>query len=332
MSDFRGATDVNPGSIRTCILRDGEVSVSILNLGCITQDWRIPTRAGALTVVLGYRDPAAYLHNPAYLGAVVGRVANRIGHARYHQDGQLIHLRVNDGPHMLHGGPAGLSTRIWEMEQDGASAVVLKHTSPDGDQGFPGRAAFEVRIALDGFTVTYDMRASVDRETPINLAQHNYYRLAQTGDVRDYALRLAARHVVPTDAELIPLGPVMPVQGSRFDFLSATRFAQADPVIAGYDHYFVLDPAEHAVEMVSPNRACLTLETDQPGLQFYSAGSLVDHNTPLPGQVHQPYSGVCFEPHGFPDAVNQPTFPSIMASPDAPYAQRLRVTVTPGEM
>lgn len=320
---------VNPNDIRRCVLRDMDVSVAILNLGCTTQDWQVPTGAGQLSVVLGYRDPMTYLHNPGFLGAIVGRVANRIGNARFRQNGREVRLVANEGANMLHGGPGGLSTCVWDMESDGARAVVLRHVSPDGDQGFPGRAAFEVRIALDGFTLTYEMRATVDRETPINLAQHNYYRLTPSGDVRDHELELRARQITPIDTESIPLGYLAPVAGSRFDFTSARSFAHADPDDEGYDHYFALDPAGIAAEMTSPDGVRLTLETDQPGLQLYSARSLGQHNTPLPGQVHQPYGGVCFEPQGFPDAVNHPTFPSILVSPGAPYFQRLSITIAP---
>lgn len=295
-------------------LEDGPVRVHQLALGCITRDWQV---AGA-SVVLGYADPAAYADNPHALGAVVGRVASRIRNARFTLAGTRYELAANEGPHMLHGGPEGLSRRIWSLDRDGPRAAILRCTSPDGDQGFPGRLDVEVRVTLEGYRVTWEMTATPDRPTPVSLAQHNYYALG--GEARAMTLRLPATGHTPTDAANLPTGIVAPLD-ARTDFRDFRRIG------AAMDRNFAL-PRAPRIEAAGTTHRVL-LETDQPGLQVYTAQGLAKLHDPLPGQRHQPFAGLCLEPQGWPDAVNQPGFPSIIATPDRPYRQRTSVTILP---
>ncbi len=314
--------------IRRHVLSDGEVSVAILSLGCITQDWRVPLDGARVPVVLGYRDIDDYRHNPAYLGVIAGRVVNRISGAAFELDGQRHQLDANETPHCLHGGAGGLSTRLWEMQGDGARAVRLSYVSPDGEAGFPGRAEFEITISLDGFRLHYDMRARVDRPTPINLAQHSYYNLAGTGAIAEHRLRIAAEHYTPSRADLIPTGEILALDGRSFDFRREKTIAAGDPRNRGLDMNFVRDPtAPVAATLRAPSGMTLRISTDQPGLQLYTARHLGRHGTPLDGQEHSPLGAVCLEPQGFPGALHNPQFPSIIATPERPYAQRLDVSI-----
>lgn len=316
---------IAPQDIRRHVLRDGDVSVAILNLGCITQDWRVPHRGARRSIVLGYADPVAYLDNPANLGTIVGRVANRIGNATFALNGTRYELDANIAPHMLHGGTGGIGKRLWQMEPDGTDAVQLRLTSPDGDQGFPGQASIMVTITLAGNTLTYDMGAEVDRPTPINLAQHNYYNLMGHGSARDHVLHLPATHITETDADSIPSGTLLPISGTRHDFTRPRSFAAADPDALGYDDNFALDA--QTATLTAPDGLRLRLETDQPGMQLYSSRYLEPLHPPLPGQSHTAYDAICLEAQHFPDAVNHPQFAPIIATPDAPYRQRLTLTV-----
>ena len=317
--------EIAPADIRRQVLADGDVSVAVLNLGCITQNWRVPHRGARVPVVLGYDDPAAYIDNPFYLGALVGRVANRIAGAGFTLNGTSHRLAANTPPHVLHGGAGGIGKRLWTMETDGSRALQLRLTSPDGDQGFPGRADFTVTISLSGPTLTHDMQATVDRPTPINLAHHNYFNLMGHGTARDHVLHIPSDHVTEVDADMIPTGRLLPVAGTRHDFNRPRALSEADPRAEGYDENHVL--TGDTVTLAAPNGLTLKLHTDQPGLQLYSSRYLAPRHTPLADQSHAPYSAICLEAQHFPDAVNHPHFPSIIATPDAPYRQRLSVTI-----
>ena len=313
--------------VTEAVLEDGDVSVAVLSLGCITRDWRVPLGGRRLPVVLGHADPLAYAENPGYLGVIAGRVANRIGHARFMLGQQVVRLPANDGPHHLHGGPEGLSRQVWTMETDSTgNAIRLTHHSADGAGGYPGAVDFDVTISLAGHSVTYDMQATPDRETPLNLAQHNYYNLSGDGDLRGHVLRLAARHYTPVDAALIPTGAIAPVAGTALDYTAPRVIGET-----AHDINMVLDTGRDgpAAELSAPNGVHLRLWTDQPGLQLYTGGNLRAGPAPHPGQTLGPFAGLCLEPQGFPDAVNRPGFPSILCSPDRPYQQVTKVEIAP---
>ncbi len=312
-------------------LEHGDAVASILNLGCALRDWRAPLGGRLVPAVLGYEDPRAYRSDGRWFGALVGRVANRIAHGRFTLEGRECALPLNDGRHHLHGGPGGLSRRLWRMEaDDAASAVRLNLTSPDGDQGYPGALALSVEIALGKDGLTYAMIADADRPTPVNLAQHAYYRLGGV-DVRGHVLRVAAPEFTPTDAELIPTGERAPVAGTRFDFRRPRSLASADPEGAAYDVNLALDaardPAEPAAEVFSPGGLRLRLWSDQPGLQVYDGAGIGAAEGGLDGARYGRFGGLCLEAQGFPDSPNRPGFPSILCSPDAPYRQRLRLAL-----
>ena len=178
--------------LRSHRLEAGDMSVTILSLGCITHDWRVPLDDTLVPIVLSYRDPADHLRHPGSLGIIAGRVANRIANAQFSHDGTTYQLAANEGTNQLHGGPRGLASRNWDLEPDGSTGVQLQHQSPDGDQGFPGRVDFTVTIRLQNNRLIYDMSAVPDRATPINLAQHSYYNLMGSGTIWDHQLQIAA--------------------------------------------------------------------------------------------------------------------------------------------
>ncbi len=314
------------------MLSDGDVSVAILNLGAITQDWRVPLGGTRVPVVLGFDNPQDYATNPCHLGVIAGRVANRISGAGFTLDGQHHDLPVNEPPNHLHGGPGGVHARIWDMEPDGNRAVRLRLVSHDGDQGYPGQVTFEVMITLSGYELRYDMRATTDRPTPINLAQHSYYNLMGRGGIGDHRLQIMADQYTPVDAAMIPTGQIAPLGGMDFDLRQHRTMRQADPAAKGLDMNLVLTggPDQPAASLSAPNGLRLKLTTDQPCLQLYSGAHLRHAAQPLPGQLHDAFSGLCLEPQGFPNAINTPGFPSVLITPDHPYSQCLRVRIAPG--
>lgn len=287
------------------VLEDGETRVSLLSLGARTQDWTLATPAGPRPVILGHPDPDAYRHDPYFLGAIVGRVANRIGGAAY--DGHR--LVANDGPHQLHGGPGGLWAVNWRLEAEGPRRARFSYRSPEGEMGFPGTVDFTVTVTLDGTRLTYDMRALPDRETPVSLAQHNYYRLGAAPRGRICADRRLARDGAGImGGDVLPAGPLDLREGGSL------------PVAA--DDFLVFEKARDPDAPVAELRGDglrLRMWSDQPGAQLYSGHNL--------GAPFTPRDGLCLEPSGYPNAVNVPGFPSVMASPERPYRQVLSVTI-----
>ncbi|MEE3359048.1 MAG: aldose epimerase family protein [Pseudomonadota bacterium] len=317
--------------IRSHTLSDGDVSVTILSMGAATQDWRVPDGSGRrVPVVLGYADPAAYATQGGFLGVIVGRVANRIAGSTFTLDGVKHHVTPNEGPNQLHGGPKGWWAKNWTLEADGDRAVQLTLSSPDGDMGFPGSVQAQITISLDGHRLTYDMSATCDRPTPINLANHNYYNLMGNGLIWDHQMQVNADRYTPTGGDLLPIGDIAPVEGTKYDYRQPRRIADADPARGVSDINFALNgERDEAVSVLAQNGLQLRMWTDQPGLQFYTGQGITAGAKPLDGQTHAPCHGIALEPQGFPDAVNQPNFPSVICTPEKPYKQVTTVEIAP---
>lgn len=321
------APHLQQGAMAQAVLRDGPMRVTLLGHGAITQDWRLDD----MPLILGFRDPENYRRDGNFLGAIVGRVANRIGGARYRQDGREVVLAANDGPHQLHGGPQGLWCAEWEIDQPDARTARLTHVSPEGASGFPGRIRFELTVTLTAPRLTYDMRAVPDCETPISLAQHNYYSLGSATGIRDHRLWLNAPRMLARDRDGIMTGAIRPVADTRFDFRTPRILSTADPAAQGIDDFLLFDPARDpdrpVAELTAPNGLRLRLWSDQPGAQVYTGHGLHAHDAGLAGQTLGPFAGLCIEPSGYPNALNCPGFPSILHSPDRPYRQAHSVEI-----
>ncbi|MGB8624374.1 MAG: aldose epimerase family protein [Paracoccaceae bacterium] len=312
-------------------LEAGDVAVTLLSLGCITQDWRLDGQP----VVLGYADPAGYLKNPNHFGVIAGRVANRTAGGRFMLDGKPVQLSVNDPPNHLHGGTRGLGARNWRMEGESGKSLRLSYHAPNGEEGYPGAVDFTVTITLAGHRLTYVMEAVPDRPTPINLAQHSYYNLTGGGPVWDHRLHIPAPHYTPVDANLVPTGEIAPTAGTRYDFTSPRTLEQADPDHLGSDINLVLgngrDPGRPSATVEAGGLA-LRLWTDEPGLQLYNAMHLGLTPGGHDGQTYDRFHGLCLEPQHFPDSLHNPAFPTIICSPERPYRQTLTVEIAPKEV
>ncbi|MBL1435735.1 MAG: galactose mutarotase [Rhodobacteraceae bacterium] len=326
---MKDTTNISPDDIQHCVLESGDVSVTILSLGCITHDWRVPLGNTHVPVLQSFANPRDHLENgEAFMGAIVGRVANRIGGARYRQNGQEIRLQANEGPNQLHGGPFGIGRQLWTMDPDGQNAVRLTHHSADGAQGFPGAVKFSVTIRLEGHRLTYEMHALPNQPTPINLAQHSYYNLMGSGDIRSHKLQIPANSFTPVDSAMLPTGDIASIEGEALDFRTLSKISDADPAGEGFDINLVLQGNDGpAAQVIAPNGLQLKLWTDQPCLQLYTSQGLTQTAPALTGQHHGPFAGLCLELQHFPDSVNNPQFPSIICTPEQPYQQKLVVEI-----
>lgn len=285
------------------------VRVRVLSYGGIVQSAEVPDRTGRTAdVVLGFPDLDGYLAHPEpYLGALIGRYANRIAGGRFPLEGRTYALETNDGPNSLHGGARGFDRRVWDVTpvEDG---VRLSRVSPHGEEGFPGRlevSATYTLLASGALRIAYE--AVTDAPTVVNLTNHSYFNLAGSGDAGGQELRLAASRYTPVDADLIPAGDPEDVAGTRFDFRAARK------VGSGYDHNFVLDKGvtETAVEVGElhdpASGRVLTVATTEPGLQLYTGDHL--------GEPFAPGDGIALETQHFPDSPNRPGFPTTVLRP-----------------
>lgn len=294
-------------------LRRAGVRVRVLSYGGIVQSVEVPDGDGRTAdVVLGFPGLDGYLEHPGpYLGALVGRYANRIAGGRFPLDGRTYALARNSGPNSLHGGERGFDKRVWEVEPV-EHGVRLTRVSPHGEEGFPGRLEVAATYTLDAsgaLRIAYE--AVTHAPTVVNLTHHAYWNLSGAGHAGGHLLRLAASRYTPVDADLIPAGAPADVTGTRFDFRAARK------VGSGYDHNVVLDKgvtgaAEEVAELYDPaSGRVLTVATTEPGLQLYTADHL--------GVPFAPGAGIALETQHFPDSPNRPEFPSTVLRPGETY-------------
>jgi aldose 1-epimerase len=318
--------------------------VRILNYGCIIASLEVPDRAGrSANVVLGLDTVLGYETLSPHFGAIAGRFANRIAKGRITIDGTSYQLDVNNGPNTLHGGRKSFHKFVWQAEagqdeagQDEAGRgedLVLRHLSPDGDQGFPGNLAIRVRYSLGATNeLRIDYEATTDKPTVVNLTNHSYFNLAGegSGDILGHLVSIEADAITPTDAQQVPTGEIRPVAGTPFDFTTPTaigariRMADEQLLLAhGYDLNWVLRkgagvrPAARAHDPASGR--ILEVLTDQPGLQLYTGNGLNGALVGPSARAYRQSDGVCFETQAFPDAPNQPHFPSAVLRPGERY-------------
>jgi aldose 1-epimerase len=311
-------------SPRTFALRSSAgLEATVLDHGATLMRLRVPDAAGQLgDVVLGFDHPHAYLGPHPYLGCIVGRYANRIAGAHFGIDGRSVSLAANDGANTLHGGARGFDKVTWQAEAIGDAAVELRHRSPDGDEGFPGNLDARVTYRLDGTSLRIECRATSDAATVVSLASHAYWNLDDGGatQILDHRLTIAASQYTPVDAALIPLGTLAAVAGTPFDFRTARAIGERLPQPGGYDHNFALDGPSPMLRLEAARSGrVLTLTTTLPGIQLYS-GSCFDGAQRFREGITTPrFGAVALEAQHFPNAPNEPRFPSALLRPGSVY-------------
>ncbi|MBO7372965.1 MAG: galactose mutarotase [Oscillospiraceae bacterium] len=292
-------------------------SMTVLDYGATIQSLCIPDRDGRLTdVVLGYDTIEEYVQHGEFLGATIGRVGNRIGKAEFSLNGTVYRLFKNDGENHLHGGKEGFDRRLWRMAAQGDSLLCWR-TSPDGEEGYPG--SLQVRVC---FTLTDENRlrivydADTDADTLVNLTNHSYFNLNGHGSVLDHGVQIFAERFAENDSGCLPTGRLLPVEGTPFDFrqektIGADIGADEEQLIlaGGYDHNYVLCGKKAAVLYGPETGIEMTVETDMPGMQFYTGNFLPECKGKNGGVINKRYAA-CFETQLYPNAMNCYGFPS----------------------
>jgi aldose 1-epimerase len=328
MSIWGKTADGVPVPIYT--LTSGQIEVRVMAYGAHLVSVKAPDRNGKMAdVVLGYDDLSTYLKTPnAYIGAIVGRYGNRIAQGKFTIDGNSYQIPLNNGPNALHGGPKGFDQYVWQAHEV-PGGVEFTLVSPDGDMGFPGTLTAKVRYTLNGATLRIDYTATTDKPTVVNLTNHAYYNLHgdDQGNILDQKIEIAADRFTPVNSTLIPTGELTPVAGTPLDFLKPEVIGarinadnQQLKIAAGYDFNYVVNGkpgtlrlAAIVTDPVSGRK--LTVETTEPGVQFYSGNSLNGSLTGRHGVKYEKHSGFCLETEHFPDSPNEPNFPSTVLRP-----------------
>ena len=308
--------------------------VKLCDLGASLVSILTEDRYGHLdNILLTYADPQHWLDNHWYLGVTAGRVANRIGGARFSLENREFRLPANDGLNHLHGGPAGLSTRRWALVQSESGAagqsVTFRCESADGDAGYPGNLVVELTYRLgEDDRLTLEYSATTDRATPVNLTNHCYWNLAGRDGILDHELEIHAEQLLELDSQLIPTGRLLNVAGTPVDFSRRKKIGlEIDAWPGGYDNFWVVDAtAEKRLKPIATlahaaSGRSVSIASTEAGVQFYSGNFLDGSRNRDSGSPMQQYAGLCLETHGFPDAPNHGHFPSVTLQPGEQYRQ-----------
>jgi len=310
--------------------------LELLTLGATVHRLEVTCGDGVRrNVVLGHATVADRLASDAYLGATVGRYANRIAHGRFELAGREVVVGTHDRGNSLHGGPDGFDRRLWEVVSAGADHAALRLVSPDGDQGFPGELTAQVRYEVADGMVRVRHEATTDATTVVNLTNHSYFNLDGdgAGSVDHHLLSLDADAYVPVDPTGIPLGEPVPVDGTPFDFRAAAPIGPAvrsnDPQVVsarGIDHDVLVrgEGLRRAAVLESPATSTrLELWSDQPGLQVYTGNFLDGSLRSSLGKAYRQGDGIALEPQLHPDTPHHPDWPSAVLEPGERYVHVL---------
>ncbi len=333
---FGNTLDGKPVELYTLTNPHG-IEIRVMTYGGIIISVKTPDKAGQLAdITLGFDSLAGYLDKSPYFGALVGRYGNRIGNAKFTLDGKEYTLAKNNGPNSLHGGLKGFDKVVWQaqpFERVGERGLILKYTSVDGEEGFPGTLHATVTYTLnDKNEFSLDYHATTDKATPINLTNHTYFNLRGegSGSILNEEMMLNADHFTPVDATLITTGKIASVKGTPLDFTTPTvigarindKYEQL-VFAGGYDHNFVINRKGPGLVLAArafdpTSGRVLEVDTTEPGVQFYTGNFLVDVHG-RHGHIYNKRDAFCLETQHYPDSPNKPNFPSAILRPGQTY-------------
>ena len=337
--NFTDTLDGRPVSLYT--IKNGDVTMQVTNFGGRVVSLFTPDRKGRmLDIVVGHPSLKEYVSHTSerFLGACVGPVANRIGHARFKINDTTYEVSANDNSvNTLHGGFSGLDLVVWDVRNVNDTSITLGYFRKDGQEGFPGNLDIEMTYSLskkNEFKVTYS--ATTDKATPVNISHHSFFNLEGegSGSIEKYVMYINASHYTPIDSLSIPTGEIADVAGTPFDFREPHAIGKMinddDRQLKnarGYDHNWCLD--RDSTETGSLQLACTVYDkdsgrfiavfTDQPGLQFYSGNFFDGKSVGKNGKPLGFRSSLVLETQHYPDSPNHPDFPSVILYPGQTY-------------
>lgn len=299
-------------------------SATLLNYGCVIKDTVVLDRAGNFVdVTLGYDTLAEYEADTCALGALMGRVANRIAGASFALDGKSYTLAKNNGNNCLHGGLRGFGVQLYDFAVDG-DTLVFTRTSPAGEEGFPGALTFTQKTTFKDGRLRLEFIYTADADTIASFTNHNYFNLDGAGapSIDDTMVKINADHYCNVDENQVAQAPPAPVGGTVFDFLSFKPLGQdlyKDTeqlnIPGGYDHFWVARDASGRAPMAEAYSQAsgikLSAFTDMPGMLMYTANAMPEIAGKA-GRTYKKQSAFCFECGDYPNAANEPSFPGIV--------------------
>ena len=336
--EFFGKT-TDGGNVDQYTLKNSNgMEVSIISYGGIITSWKAKDMDGNYRdIVLGFTNLSDYETSSPYFGALIGRYGNRIKEGKFSLDGVEYDLVVNNGENHLHGGLNGFDKVIWDIEKevnDKSASLILRYTSRDMEEGYPGNLDVKVTYTLtndDELRVRYE--AETDKKTVINLTQHSYFNLSAglSRDILAHQITIDANSYLPVDQTLIPTGEIKSVIGTPFDFRESKSVGdnidEENTQLTfgnGYDHCWVLNKQDEGIRLVASaydplSGRLLEVSSDQPGIQFYSGNFLDGTLESKDGAKYEFRSGFCLETQHYPNSPNQESFPSVTLNPGEKY-------------
>jgi aldose 1-epimerase len=327
------------------LTNNSQISVGIINYGAIILFIKTPDKNGTIDdIVLGYDSLKDYIKNPAYFGAVIGRFCNRIQQGKFSLNSTEYSLAQNDGSNHLHGGIEGFDKKVWavaENHNETFAQISFSYFSIDGEERYPGNLAIEVKYTLDNsnaLSIEYFAKNESDKATIVNLTNHSYFNLKGAGieDVLEHQLMINADSFLPIDDTYIPEGKIQPVLNTAMDFTTFKTIGadlKSEEVqiqkACGYDHNFIIKSADNnlcpfAAQVYEPTKGRLmTVQTTQPGIQFYS-GNFLNNILGKNKKIYRKHYGFCLETQHFPDSPNHLQFPTTILQPKDLFFSKTR--------
>ncbi len=317
--------------VKIFTLKGTTTEVDIIDYGGTIQSIRTPDKNGNIVdVCLGYDDMVGYQSNGGYIGALIGRVGNRIGAGKFTLNGKDYQVALNDGGvNHLHGGMVGFDKKIWKSTVDGEK-LILELTSPDGEENYPGNLTVKVIYSMVGDELVLEYFAESDEDTLCNLTNHCYFNLEGNGaTVYEQYLQIDADYITPVDSGLIPHGELMAVENTPFDFRKAKKIGEeiyADneqlKYCGGYDHNFCINTKGEfktfAIAYSDKTGIEMECKTNLPGVQLYT-GNFLDGIKGKNGATYNLRGAFCLETQVYPNAINCPQYPTYILKKGEQY-------------
>jgi len=332
---FEKVVDGKNVSLWTLTNQNG-MEMTVTNYGGKVVSLMVPDKNGNFVdVVTGYKNIDGYLNSgEIYFGATIGRYGNRIANGKFTLDGVEFKLAQNNGPNNLHGGVKGFHAVVWDACQIDNSTLELSYLAKDMEEGFPGNLNIKVVYKLtDNNEFQIEYYGETDKKTVCNLTNHTYFNLSGDGSetALDHVLSINADGYTPTNADLIPLGQIAPVEGTPLDFRKPTVIGErieadfeALKLGNGYDHNYVINKKDGEIGLAATVFSPVTgvkmeVYTDRPGVQLYSGNWMNGTEIGKSGKAYLRRAAFCLETQCFPDSPNQPQFPSVVLAPGQTY-------------
>jgi aldose 1-epimerase len=314
------------------LINNNGISILITDYGCTLMSLLVPDRTGKEEdIITGYSSWEEWLRNPAYFGCLIGRTCNRIGGAQFSLDSHIYKVTANHGNAQLHGGFEGFSHKLWKANsysEDNLAGIRFEYHSADGEEGFPGNLIARANYCLtnqDEFIM--ELEARTDKATPVNMTNHTYFNLAGegSGDIYQQVLQIKAEHITETDADSIPTGRLIPVNGTPYDFRQPHPIGERIHFLEmGYDNNFALNKqsGDLALAVIARDPASgrvLEIYTTEPGIQFYTSNWFDGSMIGKCGKRYLKHWAFALETQHYPDSMNHREFPNVILRPGEVY-------------